>query len=97
MTITERVVIDLGDLQTITFVCTTCDASVTLRVADFKNLQPHCPGCGVQWIVATGAADKAVRQLIQGLHDVAALAENRGLFRVRFEVPPPARSVKPVT
>lgn len=87
MTIEDRFVIDVTDLDMVRFVCTAtqCRASVNIRAADFKELQTHCPGCGIQWIIGNGAEDMAVRQLMKCLKDLSASAVT-GMIRVCFDL-----------
>ena len=49
------------DLQTVRFICTSCEGSVNIRASDFVTLQEHCPGRGAQWIIGRGAEDDAIR------------------------------------
>lgn len=88
MTLEDRLIVDVRDLQTVRFVCTKCDASVNIRAAEFKELQPYCPGCGRQWIIGHGAEDEAVRQLMRSLKDLSAAAE-KGAIRVCFDLSAP--------
>ena len=85
MTIEDRFVVDVTDLQTVRFVCTACGASVNIRTTDFKDLQIHCPGCEVQWIIGGSAEDKAMRQLMRSLHDLSAAAATTKI-RVCFDL-----------
>jgi predicted RNA-binding Zn-ribbon protein involved in translation (DUF1610 family) len=82
----DRLVVDVTDLQTVRFTCTTCEAAVTIRAADFKDLQTHCPGCGRQWVIGHGLVSKAVHKLMQSLRELAGNAQEEGQIRVSFDV-----------
>lgn len=82
----DRVVVDLTDLQTVRFTCTSCGAAVTIRTTDFKDLQTQCPGCTRQWTIPGSAEAHAIGLLMRSLHDLAAAAAT-AMIRVGFDLP----------
>lgn len=85
MTMEDRLIVDVADMQTIRFACTKCGAAVTIHVSEFKQLQKDCPGCGRQWAPEGGPAAEAMRRLVHTLRELAATAKD-GEFRVGFDL-----------
>ncbi len=88
MTIEERYVFDVSDLQAVRLQCSTCGAAISLKVSAWSEPQYQCPGCGVQWFTKHSEPYKTALQLAAGLRGMKALMEKEnGLsFRVRFEI-----------
>ena len=84
MTIEDRYVIGVVDIQTVVFACThaDCGGAVRLSVKGFKDLQTHCPECGAQWLIDRSTEDRAVHALMQSLQALALAPA----FRVSVDV-----------
>lgn len=92
MTIEDRYVIDLADLQAIRFECTGCHAALTVSDLQPINLRAECPNCGVIWLRASSREFQALQQLLGSLRWLTKTSPNGGPLadlsgiRIRFEL-----------
>ena len=92
MTPTNRLVLDLGDIQALRIECANCQTAISWQLDQTINLPDTCPNCNAEWMRTSGTqgAWTAVDGLIKAVK--AALRQerdaNRG-FRLRLEFPAP--------
>lgn len=91
MTIDDRYLIDLTDINAVSLECSQCGASLNVKVEKWLETHTVCSGCGFQVMVNGSDQQRALQRLALGLREAIAQrpSGDKTGYRVRFEISRP--------
>jgi DNA-directed RNA polymerase subunit RPC12/RpoP len=95
VTVEERVVMELSDIQLLHLECTNCSTTVTFQPDKFQNKAVQCPYCDQWMVVQNTPTMDALARLVASIRYLSGPTPDSKGVRVRLQITPPHRERKP--